>query len=159
VHRNSRLKKSNKMQQYSDIYLLLNCSTCFGRPLRTSSGVYKTVVAASGTDHTVWGASFLKRDQVSSLPRQYDLYHRLQLQFYVLLMMGAMDARNMYSNLAVNKYLHSAASRWIYLTFIISVRDKQCVFSSRASRNLAKSLRQTHLKDALQCYPQACLGR
>ena len=27
--------------------------------------------------------------------QQYDLYHRLQLQFYVLLMMRAMDARNM----------------------------------------------------------------
>jgi len=27
VHRNSRLKKSNKMQQYADIYLLLNYST------------------------------------------------------------------------------------------------------------------------------------
>jgi len=24
VHRNSRLKKSNEMQQYADIYLLLN---------------------------------------------------------------------------------------------------------------------------------------
>jgi len=24
----SRLKKSNEMQQYTDIYLLLNCSTC-----------------------------------------------------------------------------------------------------------------------------------
>ena len=34
--------------------------------------------------------------------------------FYVLLMMGAMDARNMWSNLAVNKYLHTVASRWIY---------------------------------------------
>ena len=43
VHRNSRLKKSNKMQQYADIYLLLNYSTCFGRP---SSGVHKTVVPA-----------------------------------------------------------------------------------------------------------------
>jgi len=36
----------------------------FGRPLRPSSGVHKTVVAASGTDHTVWGASFLKCDQI-----------------------------------------------------------------------------------------------
>ena len=27
--------------------------------------------------------------------------------------MGAMDARNMYSNLAVNKYLHTVASCWI----------------------------------------------
>ena len=31
VHRNFRLKKSNEMQQYADIYLLLSYSTCFGR--------------------------------------------------------------------------------------------------------------------------------
>jgi len=53
VHRNSRLKKSNKMQQYADIYLLLNYSTCFGRPPRPSS-VHKIVFAASGTDHTIY---------------------------------------------------------------------------------------------------------
>jgi len=64
VHRNSRLKNSNKMQLYADIYLLLNYSTCFGRPSRTSSGVHKTAVAASGTEHTIWGASFLKREQI-----------------------------------------------------------------------------------------------
>ena len=64
VHRNSRLKKSNKMQQFADIYLLLNYSPCFGRPSRPSSGVHKTVVAASDTDHTIWGASFLKRHQI-----------------------------------------------------------------------------------------------
>jgi len=52
------------MQQYADIYLLLNYSTCFGRPLRPSSGEHKTVVAACGTDHTIWGVSFLKRDQI-----------------------------------------------------------------------------------------------
>jgi len=50
------------MQLYADIYLLLNYSTCFGRPSRPSSGVHKTVVAASGIDHTIWGASFFKRD-------------------------------------------------------------------------------------------------
>jgi len=60
----SRLKNSNKMQQYADIYLLLNYYTCFGRPSRPSSGVNKTVVAASGTDHTIWGASFFKRNQI-----------------------------------------------------------------------------------------------
>ena len=59
-----RLKKSNEMQQYVGIYLLLNYSTCFGRPSRPSSRAHKTVVAASGTDHTMWGASFLKRDQI-----------------------------------------------------------------------------------------------
>jgi len=62
VHRNSRLKKSNEIQQYVDIYLLLNYSTCFGRPSRPSSGVHKTVVSASGTDHTI--PCFLKRDQI-----------------------------------------------------------------------------------------------
>ena len=56
VHRNSRLKDSNRMQLYADIYLLLNYSTCFGRPSHPSSGVHKTVVAASGTDHTIWVA-------------------------------------------------------------------------------------------------------
>jgi len=59
------LKKSNKMQQYADIYLLLNYSTCLGRPSRPSSEVHKTVAAASGTDHTIRGAKFHKRDQIS----------------------------------------------------------------------------------------------
>jgi len=66
VHRNSKLKKSNKMQQYADIYLLLNCSTCFGRPSRPSSEIHKTVVAASATDHTIWETSFFKHDQTRS---------------------------------------------------------------------------------------------
>jgi len=68
VHRNSRLKKSNEIQQYADICLLLNYSTCFGRPSRPSSGVHKTVVAVSGTDSTIWGASFFKRDQIRTVP-------------------------------------------------------------------------------------------
>jgi len=52
------------MQLYADIYLLLNYSTCSGRPSRPSSGVHKTVVAASGTDHSIWGANFFKRKTV-----------------------------------------------------------------------------------------------
>jgi len=67
VHRNSRLKKSNEIQRYADIYLLLNYSTCFGRPSRPSLGAHKTVAAASGTDRTIWGESFLKRDMWSRL--------------------------------------------------------------------------------------------
>ena len=51
VHRDSVLIRSNKMQQYADIYLLQVYSTCFGRPSRPSSGVQKTVTAASGTGH------------------------------------------------------------------------------------------------------------
>ena len=76
------------MQQYADIYLLLNYCTCFGRPSRPSSGVRKTVVAASGTNHTIWGASFLKRDQIwtDSLrgcnPNLHNLYMALPRQSY-----------------------------------------------------------------------------
>jgi len=55
------------VQQYADIYLLLNYCTFFGRPSRPSSGVHKTVVAAFGTDHFIWGASFFKRDQIRKI--------------------------------------------------------------------------------------------
>ena len=41
----SRLKNSNKMQQYANIYLLVNYSTCFGCPSRPSSGVLLTMGA------------------------------------------------------------------------------------------------------------------
>ena len=112
VHRNSMLKKSNKMQLHADIYLLLNYSTCFGRQSRPSSGVHKTTVAASGTDHAIWEASFLKRNQirtgVGDGPKSvliWSCLRKLATQIvwsvpeaattvYVLLMMGAMDARN-----------------------------------------------------------------
>ena len=56
------------MQQYADIYLLLNYSTCFGRPSSPSSGVHKIVVAASGTDRNIWGASKLAPQIVRSVP-------------------------------------------------------------------------------------------
>jgi len=77
VHRKSRLKKSNKMQQYVDIYLLLNYCTCFGRASRPSSGINKTAVAASGIEHTMWGANFFKRDQIRMCTRgcNYSLMH------------------------------------------------------------------------------------
>jgi len=62
-HPKLALKKSNEMQKYENIYLLLNYSTCFGRPSRPSPGAHKIVVAASGTDHTVkyksWTRSLL----------------------------------------------------------------------------------------------------
>jgi hypothetical protein len=47
------LIKSNKMQQYAGIYLLHNLSACFGCPSHPSSGVHKTVTAASGTGHSI----------------------------------------------------------------------------------------------------------
>ena len=47
------------MQQYAGIYLLQVYSTCFGRPSRPSSGVQKTVTAASGTGHSNGATTFL----------------------------------------------------------------------------------------------------
>ena len=53
VHRDSILIRSNKMQEYAGIYLLQNHSTCFGCPSHLSSGVHKTITAASGTGHSI----------------------------------------------------------------------------------------------------------
>jgi len=73
------------MQQYADIYLLLHYSTCFGRPSRPSSGVHRTVVAASSTDRIICEASFFKLHFIWSRLVTFeeacspDLYQRLQL--------------------------------------------------------------------------------
>ena len=42
------------MQQYAGIYLLQNYSTCFGCLSHPSSGVHKSVTAASGTGHITY---------------------------------------------------------------------------------------------------------
>ena len=47
------------MQQYAGIYLLQNYSTCFGCPSHQSSGVHKTVTAASGTGHIMYQSNNL----------------------------------------------------------------------------------------------------
>jgi len=84
VHRNSRLKKSNKMQQHADIYIPLNYSTCFGRPSRPSSGAHKIVVAACGTGHTIWEASFFKRDQIIMFEEGLHIY--IYIYIYILIL-------------------------------------------------------------------------
>ena len=134
VHRNSILIRSNKMQKYAGIYLLHNHSTRtrFGCPSHPSSGVHKTVTAASGTGHSIRATTFLQRGQIDHvggrlLLRYYDLYLKLQLQFYVLLMMGAMYTRNVYSDFAVNKYVHTVASCWTLLIYICLYIYENCV--------------------------------
>jgi len=87
------------MQQYADIYLLQNHSTCFWCPPHLSSGVLKTVTAASGTGN-IGTATSLQRGQVGrvggkKLYQYHDPYQRLRLQFLVLLMMGEVGTRNM----------------------------------------------------------------
>ena len=54
-----------------------------------SSGVLKTVTAASGTDHNIGAATSRSGHRGKQLHQYYDLYWRLRLQFLVLLVMGA----------------------------------------------------------------------
>jgi len=46
------------MQQYAGVYLLQTYSTCCGCLSHPSSGVHKTVNAASGTGHSVRATTF-----------------------------------------------------------------------------------------------------
>ena len=91
------LIRSNEMQQYAGVYLLQNYSACFGCLSHTSSGVHQTVTAVSGTGHCVRTTTFRQRGHADGrmLLGHYGLYQKLQLQFHVLLMMGAIDTRNM----------------------------------------------------------------
>ena len=52
------------MQQCAGIYLLQNHCTCFGCSLHPSSGVHKTVTAASGTGHSICATTFLQHGQI-----------------------------------------------------------------------------------------------
>ena len=73
------LKHSAKLLRY----LLCGCvAACHGM----ACVLYAVQDATSSPFGHVGGRSLL---------RYYDLYQSLQLQFYVLLMMGAMDTRNM----------------------------------------------------------------
>ena len=49
------------MQQYAGIHLLQNYSTCFACPSHPSSGVHRTVTAASDTGHSICATDFLQR--------------------------------------------------------------------------------------------------
>ena len=53
------------MQQYAVWFILLQShSTCFGCPQHPSSGVLKTVTAASGTGHNIGTATSLQNGPV-----------------------------------------------------------------------------------------------
>jgi len=57
--------------------------------LHPSSGVLKTVTAASGTGHNIGTATSLQRGQIGPLWREVAVPVFLLTQFLVLLMMGA----------------------------------------------------------------------
>ena len=61
LYRYCILIRSNKMQQYAGVFFLQNYSTYFGCPSHASSGVHETLIAASGTAHSIRGTTFLQR--------------------------------------------------------------------------------------------------
>ena len=67
----TELIRSNKMQQYSGIYLLQIYSARFGCLSHPSSGVHKTVSAASGTGHSIWATTLLQRGQIRPRWRKF----------------------------------------------------------------------------------------
>ena len=90
------------MQQYAGVYLLQNYSTCFGCLSHPSSGVHKTVTAASRTGNSVRATTFHQRGLIRprwrkavALTRDMTRTRSCSLQFDVLLIMGAIDTRNM----------------------------------------------------------------
>jgi len=104
------------MQQYAGIYLLQNCSTCFGCPSYPSSGEHKTVTAASGTGHSNNTATaFLRRGLI--MPRRMAVAQILWPvpEAAVTVLCSPDDGfdgrpKHVESDFAANKYLHTVAS-------------------------------------------------
>jgi len=106
------------MQQYAGIYLLQNHSTCFGCLPHPSSGVLKTVTAASSTGHNIGAATSLQRGPVCPVPicpRWREVVPEAVVTVFSTSDDGCRDTRNMYSDFAVNKYLHTVGSSWIFI--------------------------------------------
>ena len=73
------------MQQNAGIYLLQIYSTCFACPSHPSSGVHKTVTAASGTGHSIWATTFLQRGPYFKFILYVSGVHRTHHQEYIKL--------------------------------------------------------------------------
>ena len=79
-----------------------------------SSGVLKTVTATSGTGHNTGTANSLQRGLISPRWREVAVPVAAVTVFSTR-DDGCCDTRNMYSDFAVNKYLHTVASGWIFI--------------------------------------------
>ena len=96
----------------------------------------------------------------------YDLHQKLQVQFYLLLMMGAMYTRNMQSNIALNKYLHTVASCWILLIQSYDARNREykiqwpfpVSFRPRNGVQLPAGSRHFSIVNSIQTNSEAYLG-
>ena len=87
---------------------------------RPSSGVLKTVTPTSGTGHNIGTATSLQRGLIGTRWREVALPLLWTVPEAAVTVFstpddGCCDNRNMYSDFAVNKYLHTVASGWIFI--------------------------------------------
>jgi len=82
-----------------------------------SWGVLKTVTTASGIGHNIGTATSLQRGQVGREVAAPILWPVPEAGVTIFSTHddGCCDTRNMYSDFAVNKYLHNVASIWIFI--------------------------------------------
>ena len=85
-----------------------------------SSGVLKIVTATSGTDHNTGKPTSLQRGQIGPRWRKVAVPILWPVPEAAVTVFstpddGCCDTRNMYSDFAVNKYLHTVASCWIFI--------------------------------------------
>ena len=89
------LIRPNEMQQYEDVYLLQNYSTCFGCLSHPSSGVHQTVTAASCTGHSVRATTFRQRGHAGGRLLQHsEKQHGITRQCYLQLNTTDKDYQN-----------------------------------------------------------------
>ena len=128
---NSVLIRSNKMQQYAGVYLLQNHSTCFGCPSYPSSGLHKTITAASGTGHSNSATTFLQRGLIR--PRWRKVVAQLLWpvpEAAVTVLYTPDDGcdghpKHVEGDFAVNKHLRTVASCWILLIYSYDARNHE----------------------------------
>ena len=85
-----------------------------------SLGVLKTVTAASGTGHNTGAATSLQRGLIGPCWRKVGVPILWPVPEAAVTVFstpddGCCDTRNMYSGFAVNKYLHTVESGWIFI--------------------------------------------
>jgi len=79
-----------------------------------SSGVVKTVTAASGTATSLQRGLIEPRWREVAVPVLWSV-PEVAVTVFSTPDDGCCDTRNMYSDSAVNKYLHTVASSWIFI--------------------------------------------
>ena len=84
-----------------------------------SSGVLKTVTAVSGTGHNIGAATSL-RGQIGTRWKEVavPILWPVPVTLFSTPDDGCCDTRNMWSDFAVNKYLHTVASGWTFINLL-----------------------------------------